>query len=326
MMPRRFTLALILVLAALPPAVFAYTRQSMGSRHGLIVRPVAWFFPAASGSELSNVPQRTMPQWQQYLAVAAGFGVKPLYMALSLVPLWLLRRQRSPDLVALRWCCVFFFAGEAFCAANYLGFAEQSYVMEYLHSLGMTLAFAAGIYAVTELIDIRLIRFSGAEGCRLGSLCGGCVQRGMQGACGVRRLLQLSLPVLMLVAAIPLASSYHLESHFSTILGTRYLYIHEWPYQQYEIRFLPAAAIGLFAAAWVVAGREAHPLLFARLLVAGGMGAMGFSLFRWVLLSAFWDNQLWFTVWEELTELGAVCLLLSLLRAFELRDRQMKSR
>ena len=301
MTPRRLIFCLIVVVGVITPAIFLFVQDSA---------------PAFAGV---NAPYKAMPPWQQYLAVASAFVIKPLYMALALFAIWLLRRQKSPDLVALRWCCLFFSIGETFCAANYLGFGERSYLMEYLHSLGMTLALVSAVYAAAELADVRIIHFSKAEGCRLGALCGGCMQGRSASNCGVRRMLRLGLPFLILIAAMPLTGSYHPDRYFSEIVGTRYVYMHDWPHQQYEMRFLPIAAMALLALAWLTAGRERHPLPNTRLLVAGGVGAMGFSFFRWMLLSAFAQDQIWFVVWEELTELAAILALLALLHTFKLR-------
>ena len=120
-----------------------------------------------------------MVLWQQYLVVITSFVIKPIYMLMAVILVVVLRRQTKPDLVALRWSCFFFFAGEAFCAINYAGFNECSHLMEYLHSFGMVLAFAAGAYAVMEMLDLRVIRFSDpAKPCQVAGMCRGCTKQG----------------------------------------------------------------------------------------------------------------------------------------------------
>lgn len=322
MTPRRFAIALILILGAIPPLLFVLTRDLAASPAGIPAAcPVGFLLPGAQPAAVS-FPLQPMPLWQQYLAVTTAFVIKPLYMLLSLVPIWLLRRAKSPDLVALWWCCFAFVMGEAFCAANYAAFGEKSYLMEYLHSLGMTIAFAAGAYAVAEIADARVLHFSSSQGCRLASLCGSCAEGDHPDACGVRRILRLGLPLLILIAAIPLTAGYHFDYYFSDIFGTRYLYDHPWPYQQYEIRFLPVAAMALFLGAWLAAGRERHPLRYTRILIAAGVGAVGFSFFRGALLAMFADDRVWFVAWEEITELAAILSVLALLYVFDLRPRR----
>jgi hypothetical protein len=48
---------------------------------------------------------------------------------------------------------------------------------------------------------------------------------------------------------------------------------------------------------------------------------MGFSWFRWILYAAFYDNQLWFIVWEEVTEFLFIAGTLYLLLAFRTKAR-----
>ena len=70
---------------------------------------------SASG-EIRSLPFQGSSLLDQFVVVATAYGVKPLYMLLSLLWAILLRRQRAPDLAALRWAMFCFFAGEAFCA------------------------------------------------------------------------------------------------------------------------------------------------------------------------------------------------------------------
>lgn len=316
---RKLILALILLLGLLPlaanglrggPALFQTDmRPACPVPMNSLTDPTAGL----------ALPFRPMPSWQQYLAVTAGFGVKAVYMLMSLVLVFLLRRQTKPDLTCIRWSCLFFFAGEAACAINYFVFGERSYLMEYLHSFGMVLAFAAGIYAVMELVDTRLIHFSAPDQrCQLAALCCGCAKQRPDHPCGLRRLLTLGLPMLALLASLPLASAFHTDAYATDILGTRYIYMHPLAHQQYEIRDLPVLAILLLCVAWLRLQREAHPFAQTRLLAAAGLGVMGFSFFRWILLAAFATNQLWFVAWEEFAELLSICAIVGLLWAFRL--------
>ena len=75
-------------------------------------------------------PARPSPLHEQVALVFTGFGLKPLYMALSFVLVLILWRSRAGDLVALRWGMACFFAGEAACAVNYLVFNETSHLSD----------------------------------------------------------------------------------------------------------------------------------------------------------------------------------------------------
>jgi hypothetical protein len=80
--------------------------------------------------------------FEQLAAVATGFVVKPIYTVAVLIIAIVLWKKTDLELKALKWAMLFFFAGENFCAANYL-FTENhdSNLLEYLHSLGMVLSF-----------------------------------------------------------------------------------------------------------------------------------------------------------------------------------------
>lgn len=275
------------------------------------------------GAYAGNLPFKPMAAWEQYLAVICGFGVKAVYMSLTIAVLLYLRKETAPDLRALQASLLFFFAGEAFCAINYFGFHERSYLFEYLHSTGMVFAFAAALYFLMEFLDLRILHFSEREQrCAMTGLCRGCTKSQPDHSCALRRLLQLGLPMLAILAAIPLTSAFRTDAYVTDILGTRYIYQHPLPHQFYEIRDLPLLAILLFAAAWLRLRSELHPMPQTRLLAAAGLGALAFAWFRWTLLSAFAANQLWFVAWEELTELLFVLAVVGFLCVFPLGSRR----
>jgi len=66
-----------------------------------------------------------------------------------------LRRQKSFDLVLLRWGLISFLLGEAACTVNYLFFTEESLFYEYLHSVGMGFSFSFFRLALFEGEDQR---------------------------------------------------------------------------------------------------------------------------------------------------------------------------
>jgi hypothetical protein len=95
--------------------------------------------------------------------------------------------------------------------------------------------------------------------------------------------------------------------------------MHPGIHQIYEIRLLPVLAAALLGAAFLVLlVAERHPARVAKVLVAAGVGAMGFSFFRWGLVAAYFDNQVWFGTWEEITELLSVAFVAGVLYVFRL--------
>ena len=224
---------------------------------------------------------------------------------LTLVLVIILWRRRSLELVALRWGLIFFFIGEMACQFNYILFDEQSQLMEYVHSFGMVLTFGFMTYAGFEGVDRRLVRYSDEkDSCAALGLCRACIKYDPKVPCGLRRMFHVILPAMMILATMPLLARTCAVSYNTRIYGTLYNYAHYVGYQLYEIRFLPVAAILLFAASWLalLIGR-ASGVHWAKILFACGMGAMGFSMLRLFTFAAWRNNLVWFIFWEEATEL-----------------------
>ncbi len=225
-------------------------------------------------------------------------------MLLSFVLAVVMRRLKSPDLVALRWAFICFFIGEAFCAANYLFFHEDSYLVEYLHSFGMVLAFGFTTYALFEGLDLRIIRYADpGERCAALDLCLSC-KKYTDTSCGFMQIFQWLIPSLIILAGIPLVVDLHAASYNTEILGTSYNYSHPVVFQIFEIRYSPIVAILFFAGAFfVLRSDKNNSVAFAKILFAAGMGFFGFSMFRLILFGLYRDNLVWYVVWEEITEL-----------------------
>ena len=259
---------------------------------------------------------RTSPVYEQWLAVLTFFGVKALYSLISAAIAVVLWRRTEPDLSALRRAMIFFFIGEAFCFIDVMVFFEDSLLMEHLHSVGMVLALAYTVYALLEGIDSRLIHFSDDARCAATPLCGRCVKHA-DVPCGLRRLFLLTLPALAIVAALPLFSDVRAEVYNTRILGILHSYRHPVIHQIYELRYLPIAAIVLLAGAFVLLWRvETRPVPISKILFSAAAGAMGFSFFRLLVVAPFANNQVWFTVWEETTELLYVAMVAGSLLIF----------
>jgi rhodanese-related sulfurtransferase len=251
------------------------------------------------------MPTHTAPAYEQWAAVVTAFGVKPLYMALSLVLILWIRKQTAPDIVALRWAMIMFLAGESFCALNYLLFNERSYLMEHFHSYGMVLSMAFFAWFMMETFDARIMHFSHPSAtCAWVPLCQRCIKHSAV-PCGLRRLFLLILvPAVMVISLLPLGMALRYNAYSTTILGSTYGYFHPVIHQMFEHRYLPVVAFLCGAASWgMLVLFERHPLPISKFLFAAALGAIGFSFFRLLLLAPFADNQVWFVFWEEITEL-----------------------
>jgi len=259
-------------------------------------------FGAATTGPAQAVPLRLSLALQWLVAITAFF-IKPLYMALSLLLAWFLRRRREADLSALKWAMIFFFAGELFCAVNYLLFNEGSYLAEYLHMFGMALAFGFTVLAVAEFADERLIHFSAAgKNCSLLAACGKCYKNA-DFACRLRLIFTISLPCLILLCAMPLLVRIRFVFQNTVILGTPYTYSHSGIYQLFEIRFAPLVAALFFAAALLtLLLRRERSWTAAKFFFAGGAGFLAFAMFRLILLCLYRETMAWFVIWEEWSE------------------------
>jgi hypothetical protein len=250
------------------------------------------------------LPFRESTAFEQWTAVLTGFVVKPTYTLLSLLYVILLWRRKDPDLAALRGAMIAFFFGENFCAANYLFCQDGSYLLEYLHIFGMLLCFGLMVFALLEGIDRRLFKYSDPESaCAAIGLCRGCIKYA-EAPCGFQRIFLWMLPAFMVLCFMPLTANLLPLSYNTQILGTLYNYSHAVVHQIYEIRFLPFLALTMFAVSWCALKYFKHePVAWSKAFFAAGAGALGFSLFRMILLHAYGENMTWFAAWEEITEL-----------------------
>jgi rhodanese-related sulfurtransferase len=257
------------------------------------------------------------PVFEQWVAVLTAFGVKPTYMLATLAIILVLWRQRAPDLAALRWAMLAFLAGETCCLVNYVGFREESYLLEYLHSFGMVVAFGFTTYALLEGLNLRLVHYGDPQrACAAAALCRGCIKNAAV-PCGLRRVFLLLIPATVVMSLIPFSGEFHLRTYSTRILGGVYTYIHPVLHQIYEVRFLPAIAAILFLfALGVLLRRERYPGPWSKMLFAAGTGALGFSYFRFGLLAAFHNCPVWFSAWEEITELLYVGTVAGMLWVF----------
>jgi rhodanese-related sulfurtransferase len=257
------------------------------------------------GGRTVDAPRQDSSRLEQWAVSVSAFGVKPLYMLTSLLLIVALRRSTAPDLVALRVGLIAFLVGETFCAINYLFLGEDSYIVEYLHSLGMVLAFGFTTLAVIEAIDSRILGLTDpATRCAGHTLCAACVKQHDDVVCGARQLYLYLLPMIAIVALMLLCAPLHAISYNTTILDTPYTYAHPKVFQLFEVRYSPVVALLLFGGAFIALLRsKKQPTPLANLLFAYGMGFLGFGLFRFVIFGPYLDDLAWFIVWEEVLEL-----------------------
>jgi rhodanese-related sulfurtransferase len=247
---------------------------------------------------------RAMSVPKQWTVVITAFGVKPLYLLLSLAVIVVLWRRTEPDLTALCWGMIWFWGGEQACTANYLLYGGLSDLLEYLHNFGMAVGFAFVGWAAMEGMDLRLIRFTAPKDrCAALSLCRRCIKY-TEDPCGLRRLFLFAIPATALLALLPLTADFKLAAYRSDVLGSSVCYSHTMASQLFEMRLCPVLALACFAASWLVLRfKRGNPVAPSKLLFAAGLGPLGFSLLRTFLVATFSDDLMWFETWEEWTEL-----------------------
>lgn len=261
----------------------------------------AWIgFRAASGFE-------------QGLLVFSFFGIKAIYSLMTLALMGLLWGRKAPELRSLWLALTSFFLGETCCFFNVMLYAERSTSLEYGHSLLMAVSLGQATWAALQWATPLLQSAS----CALHPLCGTCTKTA-RSACRLRRMAQLLVPLLAIVALLPCTAELQGSAYTTLVLGMLHGYGHPVLHQLFELRYLPVVACALFLSCEVTllwgkrAAAELAPLLFS-----AGMGALGFSYLRMMLVAPFAHDQLWFAFWEETTELiyiGAVVAVLWLFR------------
>jgi len=269
-----------------------------GVRGGL----VAWL--DYGDGKKSNLPFRPMSGFEQWLAVIIAFGVKPVYMLVSLLLIIWLWRQRAADLAALRWGLIWFWIGENACSIDFLFFKRSSDFWEYLHGYGMAVSFSFVAYAFLEGFDSRVIKFSPEkERCAALSLCRACAKY-TDAPCGLKRLFTVMIPALMALALMPLSAGFQLNAYVTDILGTIHNYYHLASSQLFELRYCPVLALVLLTASWLVLlFKKDRPVPTSKVLLAAAVGPMNFGMLRMFFVATYSDRLGWFDVWEELTEL-----------------------
>jgi hypothetical protein len=271
---------------------------------GLLPALLFVFFGGAQAAR--EIEQRRIPALEQAALVYAVYLVKPLYMLLALAALLAFWKHIRP---ALRGALLFFLLGETACAINILFFFYESTAWEYLHSYLMVVCLGFLAYALIEAADHNLLHFSDPHvKCALLGTCKGCVKY-RRGACILRRLFQWALPMVAVVALMPLMAQPRPLSYNVLVFGFVRNLSHALPIQIYEIRFSPLAALALLVVSWTWlawSGQTQGGMQVAKIFLAAALGYLGFAFMRLAFSSFYGDDLVWFVFWEELTELVLV--------------------
>ena len=273
----------------------------------------------SSDGIVTGLPFREPDLREQIISVTAFFLVKPIYTLMSLLVIVFLWRETSPDLVALRWGMIFFFVGENACALNVLAWKETSYLLEYAHSVGMAICLGFVTYALLEGLDRRVVGWSAPnQRCAAMSLCGTCIKHA-DVPCGLRRMLTMFIPLCIVVACILPTADWHDAAYNTTVFGQFYHYGHLRVFQMFENWVCSAAAVLCFSVTLLLLqfpGKAAFQR--ARIMLAAGVGPLGFGLLRVFMGGVYSQSQVWFGFWEEMTELlllAGICFTLWTFRA-----------
>ena len=285
--------------------------------------PIMWdvfnFVPASSLSETEIV--RPMSFFNQVVVVFTAFVLKPLHMLISIILVWIIRKSRTLDLIALRWGLLALFIGEAFCAINYLLFRDRSSFVEYLHSFGMVVSFGFIAYALLEGLDRRIIQYSNPQKrCAFVGLCASCIKT-QPVPCRLRNIFHLASLTLGLLTFIPLTTEVNEISYNSYIFGTIYNYNWLAVNQLFEIRYDPLLALVMFLSAFVILQRSKNQLTpkSVSVFLSAGIGALGLGFFRLIFGSIFAYNLSWADSWEEITEFLLIIIITYILLQFRQR-------
>lgn len=241
---------------------------------------------------------------QQLATVVSGFGLKPAYMLITLLLILSLRGSGTKDKRLIFWGMIAFFAGETFCALNYLFFDGRNDLFDMLHGLGMVLMGAWISWGIAVFWDERILQFTPLKGkCTFHRLCGACWKYKTAAPCRMQQMFLLVTPVLALTSLIPWCIPLRSLYRISNVFDTPVLYSYSVELQMVDFRLYALLAVILFLAAWGITFKGVLSLKSAHIPFFTGIGLMSFSIFRFFLLEAFRLSPAWMDFWEEATEL-----------------------
>jgi rhodanese-related sulfurtransferase len=253
----------------------------------------------------------------QVAMTVAAFVVKPAYIVMAFLVIWMLRHKKSRDLVLLRYAMVVFFIGENACTLNYLAASNASVWLEFLHGLGMVGMFFFLFWGLILFFDQRVIHYLDPERpCAFKRHCGHCWKK-EDVSCGLHRLANYLLPALAFVALIPVTMPLRPFRIIMPVFSSDVLWLKDFWNLLVEFRIYPMlGALGFITTLyWTHKGRDHLPK--AQLPFCLALGFTSYSLFRFGLLLTFSENQAWADWWEESTEFIMVFMLLLFLVVFK---------
>lgn len=297
-----------------------------------VIKPLRWWFflalfsliafllPPVIWSNISNLPAwQTPPASEQVLSIGkqsalvlAVYGIKPLYMLLTLIAAGLTWGEKGSAWITLRASLIAFWLGEFFCWLNILFADDKNLFYEYLHSMFMVFFLGLLFFSIMQIVDKRLLHFTDAQGrCSLIGICKFCMktQPDSTGKCLLNRFFKWMIPLAAVVALMPLMAAPLNFSFVTRVFGIERTLNHLMPIQWYELRFSPIASIGLMLAGWLVLIWPAKTLSnvlnhisISKVLISAAAGFMGFSVMRLAFAAFYRQSMVWFIGWEELTE------------------------
>ena len=161
--------------------------------------------------------------------------------------------------------------------------------MEHLHNWGMIVAFGFTAFGFMELLDRRVLKLNlQNKPCTAVSLCGICTKN-QESGCKARQLFLWILIAAAITAILPLPLKPNLSSNNSLIFGTYYYYSELVIFQLFESRYLPILALLFFviSLAWLYISKDEPLPIASRIFFAAGVGVLGFSVFRLLLVFFF---------------------------------------
>lgn len=270
----------------------------------------------AAGLPLETGPGRVAPPGPRRVTLGAfatvvvfvsGMLIKPAYMLLSLVLIVWLWRVRTASVIMVRRALALFLLGEALCALDFfVGHVGLAAPLDWLHGFGMVAFGALLPWGLFRLLDERVLRFGDPDDrCVFQRFCGHCWKREPV-SCGAHRLFIFVAPALALVALMPLSEPLQ-PFHLATRVNDSPVnYGMPVVNQILEFRLYPILACLLMLWTLVSLRGGVESVRRAQLPFFVGLGFLGFSVFRFLLLYTYRDVPHWSDFWEETTELATV--------------------
>lgn len=259
----------------------------------------------------------------QFLIFSSAFIVKPLHMLLSLLIIIKLFKNRNKDLILARTGVSIFLLGELGCTFNYLFFEQNSLILELIHDLGMIGLGSFLSWAIFEFWETRVINILDKDKkCSFLKICNSCWKYDNV-KCKLNKFLKLIIMILVGVSFLPLLSDESVITQQLCVFDTFIEYTESSTLLFIQYKVYPIIAIILFIIAFFIYSNTVLVRKYNYFLFAG-LGFLFYSLMSFFLVEAFDKTLFMATVWEEITELMIILVILSFLKIFNMfTDRQI---